>query len=93
MDILFEFVFEIIVEGAFEVATSESRRVPVPLRILCMLFIVVLFGGITFMVIFCGVILARDGNWVLAILLFAVAVLFIGGLVRKIIGFSRKRTR
>ena len=34
MEELFEMIFELIFEGAFDVATSESRRVPLPLRII-----------------------------------------------------------
>lgn len=94
MDFLIEIVSEIIgiiLDGALETATSESKRVPAALRILCVLLIVVLFGGVSFLLIFVGVALMRDGNWVPAVILFATAAFFLGFFVWKFVKFFRKR--
>ncbi len=91
MEILLEIVFEIIFEGAFEVASSESRRIPLPLRVLCALLVVLVFGGVEFLIIFCGIVCLRDGEKLVAVLLFAFAALFLGVLVRQFVRVSRKR--
>lgn len=52
MDVLFEFIFEIIFEGTFELA--KSRRVPLPLRILAAVIIIALYGGVIFLIVWTG---------------------------------------
>lgn len=91
MELLFEIIFEIIFEGAFETATSESRRVPLPLRILCMLIVVAVFGGILALMIFCGAVLWRDGEFLLSALMFVLTAGIAGVLIWRFVKTSRSR--
>lgn len=52
MEAVFEFIFEIIVEGTIELA--KSRRVPLPLRILAAVIIAALYGGVIFLIVWAG---------------------------------------
>lgn len=93
MDILFEFLFELIVEGALELSTS--RRVPLPLRILAAVIVVVVFGGVTFLIAFTGVMLLRseDNMIALAVLMFLIAALIAGVLIWRVVKFYKNRSR
>lgn len=91
MDIFFEFLLEIVVDGAFEVTSSGSRRVPLPLRILCLLIVIAVFGGIIVLMIFCGAVLWRDGNFILSVLMFALTALIAGVLIWKFVISARSR--
>lgn len=85
MDILFEIVLEIIFEGAFEVASETDRRVPLPLRILCLFLVIAVLGSTIFLMIFFGVKCLVDGETAFAVFLLAVGAFFIGALVWKIV--------
>ena len=52
MEEIFEFIFEIIIEGTVELA--KSRHVPLPLRILAALLIIALYGGMIFLIVWAG---------------------------------------
>ncbi len=93
MDILFEIVFEIIFVGAFEIASETDRRVPLPLRILCLLLVIAVFGGTVFLMIFFGVKCLIDGETGLAVFLLAVGAFFIVALAWKFVKISRKGRR
>lgn len=53
MDVLFEFIFEILFEGTIELA--KSRHVPLPLRILAAVVIIALYGGVIFLIVWAGI--------------------------------------
>lgn len=93
MDILFEFIFEIIVEGAL--AATSSRRVPLPLRILAAVIVVGVFGGAIFLIAFTGVLLLRseDNMTALAVLMFLIAALIAGMLIWKVVKFYKNRMK
>lgn len=95
LDCLFEVLFEIIVEGAFDAASS--RRVPLPLRILAAVIVVGLFGGIVFLMIFGGIRCLNDeeitNGVVLAVILFAFAAFIAGVLVWKFIKAYKSRSK
>lgn len=54
MDMLIEILLEIIIEGALEAA--ESKKVPMPVRILLAAGVVLIFGAVAGMLIWNGVI-------------------------------------
>lgn len=93
MEILFEIIFEIIVEGALELTTS--RRVLLPLRILAAVIVVGVFGGVIFLIAFTGVICLRgeDNMIALAILLFILAAFIAGVLIWKVVKFCKNRSK
>lgn len=74
MDFVFELLVEIILEGCIGVA--EEKKVPLILRILCVLLLVVFYGG------FIGILLS------IAISEQSVAMIFITGIVALIILFG-----
>lgn len=93
MDILFEFIFEFIVEGALELSTS--RRVPLPLRILAAVIVIGVFGGAVFFIALTGVILLRseDNMIALAVLMFLIAALIAGALIWKVVKYYKNRSK
>jgi len=86
MEILFELLFDIILEGSFEVGTS--RKVPMPLRILALLVFFGICGGILAVLFLAGYVVLQDGKTIGAIILFAIDVAlligFIYGIKKKI---------
>lgn len=54
MDMLIEILLEIIIEGSLEAA--ESKKVPMPVRILLAAGVVLIFGAVVGMLIWNGVI-------------------------------------
>lgn len=63
MDDLLELVLEIILEGA--AAATDSKRVPLPVRILLAALMILFFGGIAGLLIWTGI---GSGNGMLAVL-------------------------
>ena len=63
MDDLLELILEIILEGA--AAAADSRRVPLPVRILLAALMILFFGGIAGLLIWTGI---GSGNGILAVL-------------------------
>ena len=91
MEILFEIFFEIIVEGA--IAATSEKRVPIPLRILAAVFVVGLFGGVLFLIIFTGILCLRgeEKQPAVAVLMFLIAVIFTVGLTFKAVRHFKNR--
>lgn len=91
---LFEVLIEIIVEGAFDAASS--RRVPLPLRILAAIIVLGVFGGLIFLMIFGGVCCLNDeeltNGIIPAAILFAAAALIAGAVIWKFVKAYRKRS-
>lgn len=92
---LFEVLFEMIVEGAFDAASS--RRVPLPLRILAAVVVLGIFGGLVFLMIFGGVCCLNDGELtngvVLAVIMFAFAAFVAGAVIWKFFKAYKNRSR
>ncbi len=61
MELIFEILFDLIVEGSVE-ALGE-KKVPLVLRILAALFLIVVFGGLVGVLLFIGI---SDKNWIIA---------------------------
>ena len=91
MEILFEFIFEVIVEGA--IAATSEKRVPMPLRILAAVFVVGLFGGVLFLIVFTGIMCLQgeDRQPVVAVLMFLIAGIFAVGLTLKTVKHYKNR--
>ena len=91
MEILFEFIFEFIVEGA--VLAASEKRVPIPLRVLAAVFLIGLFGGVIFLLIFVGILCLRgeEKQPAIAILMFLIAAIFVIGLTVKATKFYKNR--
>jgi ribose/xylose/arabinose/galactoside ABC-type transport system permease subunit len=53
MEILFEFLFELVLEGSF--ALFSEKKVPMWLRILAALVVLAFFGGIVGLIIYGGI--------------------------------------
>lgn len=54
-EILFNILFELIIEGSLEVSMTKSIKVPLLLRILAVLFIVVIYGGLCAVFLIVGI--------------------------------------
>lgn len=97
MEELFEMIFELIFEGALDVATSESKRIPLPLRIICGVISVALIGGVIFLIVFCGIASLNSDeltNGIIpAVFCFAAAAFLVGGLIWKAVKYFRGRLR
>ena len=70
MDDLLELILEIILEGA--ATAADSRRVPLPVRILMAGLLLLFFGGIAGLLLWTGI---GSGNWGLT----ALGILFLTG--------------
>ena len=74
MDLLFEILFELIVEGSLEAA--GNMRVPLVIRVLACILLIVVFGGIATLCIVSGI---TDKNWIAGVT---------GGVILIIMGFT-----
>lgn len=69
LDDILEFILELVLDGAVELASS--RKVPVPIRILLGSIILVCFLGIFGLLLFIGIDIGSDFMIAIAILIFA----------------------
>ena len=74
MDLLFEAIFELILEGSFE--ASKSSRVPKPIRILLILLISLVYLVIIGFLLYFGII-GLSKNLLAGIVLIAFGLLFL----------------
>lgn len=92
MEEIFEFIFEIIIEGTVELA--KSRHVPLPLRILAALLVTALYGGVIFLVVWGGLACFNNadinGGKTLGVLLFIAAAGLTGGVIRQVVKAVRR---
>ena len=61
MELLIEALCDLIVEGT--IGLSKSRRVPMPIRILCGVFLISLFAAAIFLIGFVGVSILKEKLW------------------------------
>ena len=71
MEFIFEFIFDLIVEGSVEVL--GEKKVPVFLRILAGIIVILVYGGIVGLIVYLGI---SDKNWGLLVIGAALIVLF-----------------
>lgn len=90
MELLIELIIEFLAEGLFWGIEEgmESKKVPMPLRILLALILVVFVMGIGAFIIFAGM---STDSVVFRILLGIIFVVLFGGLIWKICKVFRKR--
>lgn len=81
LEVLLEGVLEFIVDVSDTAATSKSA--PAPLRILAAVLIFCFFGGAFGGLIFAGVMLIKDGDWIFGVICFAIAALIMWYLIHK----------
>lgn len=95
MDVIFEFLFEIIFEGVIELA--KSRRIPLPLRILAAVIIIALYGGIIFLIVWAGIGCFNstdiNGGKTLGVLLFIAAAGLTGAVIWQFIKVLRRHDK
>lgn len=87
MDDLLEALFEILIEIIFEglSGTAKSRRVPLPVRILCAVLLVSFVAAVVGLIVFCGIILIKDYSVIAGVVILTVAAVLCGGLVWKFV--------
>lgn len=73
MEFVFEFLFELIVEGSLEASTD--KKVPWPLRILAAIVLIGVYGGLIGVCFYSGI---HDKSWIM--LLLGMIILFITAL-------------
>ena len=88
LDTLVEILLEIIIEGSLEAA--ESKKVPMPVRILLAAGVVLIFGAVVGMLIWNGVIRKSLLLIICGVLFLALVILLA---VNKITRFQRARRR
>ncbi len=77
MEDLLEALFEGLIEFIFEglTSTSESKRVPILLRILAALLVLLLFGGVSGLMVYAGIMLLKEKAMIAGIFMFVIAAL------------------
>lgn len=78
MELLIEAVFSLVIEGT--IGLSKSKKVPMPIRILCAVFLLLVITAAILLIGFVGVSILKEKLWGgIAILLFdaLLAALFI----------------
>ena len=69
MEVLIEALFELVIEGT--IGLSKSKKVPMPIRILCGVLIVTVFAAVVFVIGFVGISILKENLWGgIAILIF-----------------------
>ncbi len=91
MEILFETLLELVLEGSFE--ASRSRIVPKPLRILLAALVVALVLAAVGLIALAGVLMLRDGHVLAGAFLLALAALLLALSIWKFIRAYYKKTK
>ncbi len=93
MEEIFEVILELIFDGVFDAAAS--RRVPLPLRILCALIVTAAFGAVILLLIIGGIRCLHSDELtngvVPAVLLFAAAAGFFAALILRVAKYYKSR--
>ena len=85
MEILFEIVFEIIVDGSLK--TSTNKKVPLWIRIIAGIVLIAVYGGSAGALMYIGI---RNKDWILLVIGIALLVFFVFGF-RKVYKKYRNR--
>lgn len=88
MDILFEFLFELVFEGIIE--TAKSKKVPMFIRIIAGVLVSAFFLAIIGVIMFVGILSFKD-NKPFSIIMFILAVVFVIALVLKIVKYKKRK--
>lgn len=75
LDALFEIIFDVILEGSFEAATN--KKVPLVIRILCVILWLAVFGGFISLFVYLGVKAFLETHIVFGIVFTLIGILFV----------------
>ncbi len=84
MELLFELILELVMEGSIE--ASRSKAVPKPVRIVLAALVVLFFLAAIGLIVFAGILMIRDGNTLAGAFMFLLAALLLALSIR---GFIR----
>lgn len=73
MEIIFDILFELIVEGS--IGAVGDKKVPLALRILAAVFLTVIFGGLVGVLVYIGI---DEKKWIILIIGVVIALAVIG---------------
>lgn len=73
LEVLFEGLIEFIFEGL--TSASESKRVPIILRIFAALLVLLIFGGVSALMIVAGIALLKESSFFAGVFMFVIASL------------------
>ncbi|MBP5187124.1 MAG: hypothetical protein J6040_08750 [Clostridiales bacterium] len=61
MELLIEALCDLVIEGT--IGLTKSRKVPMPIRIICAVFLFLVFATVIFLIGFIGVSVLREKLW------------------------------
>ena len=70
MDIIFETLFELILEGS--IGAMGNKKVPLPIRIIAAVFLFLLFGALIGGLLYLGI---SEGNWIMIVIAIVIVLL------------------
>lgn len=73
MEIILDILFDLIVEGS--IGAVGDKKVPLALRILAVVFLTVIFGGLVGVLVYIGI---DEKNWIILIIGVVIALAVIG---------------
>lgn len=92
MELLFEFIgeliFSIVLEGAM--GTAKSKKVPMPIRIIAGVLVLLFFVATIGIVALVGIISLRK-NTLFGIFILGIAAIMVVVLIKKVVRFKRTR--
>lgn len=90
MELLIEFLFDIVFEGC--ILIGSEKKVPMPIRILCLVIVWTLFFGLGGLFVYMGYDALLQNDTVAAVLLLGVGVaIIIGGIFIAVKMFRKKK--
>ena len=88
MDILFEFLFELVFEGMME--TAKSKKVPMVIRIIAGVLVSAFFLAVIGVIVLIGILSFKD-NKPFSVIMFILAIIFTIALILKIVKYIKKK--
>lgn len=89
MNMVFEIILELILEGA--IGTMREKRVAMPIRIVAGIVAFGFFGGMIFLFVFAGLGCVKNSQIFCGILMFVTAGLMFIGIVINVVQYLRTR--
>lgn len=88
MDILFEFLFELVFEGMME--TAKSKKVLMVIRIIAGVLVSAFFLAVIGVIVLIGILSFKD-NKPFSVIMFILAIIFTIALILKIVKYIKKK--
>lgn len=88
MDILFEFLFELVFEGMME--TAKSKKVPMVIRIIAGVLVSAFLLAVIGVIVLVGILSFKD-NKPFSVIMFILAIIFTIALILKIVKYIKKK--